>query len=129
MEETQRPCKRVVDSQTEQTYLMRPNYLNCYGNLFGGQLMGWIDEIASIVAMRHCEADITTAAIDNLNFKGHTMGGFGGSNKNIGIGCADGRIGKAMIHTAEGSDNMWSIAEEELMQSLQRQPSISLANR
>ena len=53
MEETQRPCKRVVDSQTEQTYLMRPNYLNCYGNLFGGQLMGWIDEIASIVAMRH----------------------------------------------------------------------------
>ena len=55
MEETQRPCKRVVDSQTEQTYLMRPNYLNCYGNLFGGQLMGWIDEIASIVAMRHCE--------------------------------------------------------------------------
>lgn len=60
------------------------------------------------------------------HFKGHTMGG---SNKNIGIGCADGRIGKAMIHTAEGSDNMWSIAEEELMQSLQRQPSISLANR
>ena len=31
--------------------------------------MGWIDEIASIVAMRHCEADITTAAIDNLNIK------------------------------------------------------------
>ena len=29
------------------------------------------------------------------HFKGHAMGGFGGSNKNIGIGCADGRIGKA----------------------------------
>ena len=25
------------------------------------------------------------------HFKGHTQGGFGGSNKNIGIGCADGR--------------------------------------
>ncbi len=61
--------KRVIDSQTEQTYLMRPQYLNGYGNLFGGQLMSWIDEIASIVAMRHSEADITTAAIDNLNFK------------------------------------------------------------
>ncbi|MBQ7566199.1 MAG: DUF362 domain-containing protein, partial [Oscillospiraceae bacterium] len=24
------------------------------------------------------------------HFKGHVMGGFGGSNKNIGIGCADG---------------------------------------
>lgn len=61
--------KRVEDSQTEQTYLMRPIYLNEYGNLFGGQLMEWIDEIASIVAMRHSEADITTACIDNLNFK------------------------------------------------------------
>ena len=52
------------------------------------------------------------------HFKGHAMGGFGGSNKNIGIGCADGRIGKKMIHTAEGSDNMWSIAEEELMERI-----------
>ncbi|MBO7375841.1 MAG: DUF362 domain-containing protein [Clostridia bacterium] len=52
------------------------------------------------------------------HFKGHTMGGFGGSNKNIGIGCADGRIGKKEIHTAVGSDNMWSIAEEELMERI-----------
>ena len=61
--------KSPSESQTEQTYLMRPCYLNGYGNLFGGQLMSWIDEIASIVAMRHSESDITTAAIDNLNFK------------------------------------------------------------
>lgn len=52
------------------------------------------------------------------HFKGHMMGGFGGSNKNIGIGCADGRIGKKMIHTAEGSDDMWSIAQEELMERM-----------
>ena len=52
------------------------------------------------------------------HFKGHIMGGFGGSNKNIGIGCADGRIGKAEIHTAAGSKNMWSIAEEELMERI-----------
>ena len=52
------------------------------------------------------------------HFKGHTMGGYGGSGKNIGIGCADGRIGKAMIHTAEGSDDMWSIAQEELMERM-----------
>ena len=52
------------------------------------------------------------------HFKGHTMGGFGGSNKNIGIGCADGKIGKKMIHQAEGSDDQWSIAEEELMERI-----------
>ena len=52
------------------------------------------------------------------HFKGHAMGGFGGANKNIGIGCADGRIGKAWIHTVSGSDNMWSIAMEELMERI-----------
>lgn len=34
------------------------------------------------------------------HFKGHAMGGFGGSMKNIAIGCADGPIGKKMIHGA-----------------------------
>ncbi|MBQ8110695.1 MAG: DUF362 domain-containing protein [Clostridia bacterium] len=52
------------------------------------------------------------------HFKGHTMGGFGGSNKNIGIGCADGKIGKKMIHQAADSDDQWSIAEEELMERI-----------
>lgn len=51
------------------------------------------------------------------HFKGHTMGGFGGSNKNIGIGCADGRIGKAMIHTRPG-EGQWSITEEEFMERM-----------
>lgn len=52
------------------------------------------------------------------HFKGHTMGGFGGSNKNIGIGCADALDGKKWIHRREGSDDMWSIAEEELMERI-----------
>ena len=50
------------------------------------------------------------------HFKGHAMGGFGGSNKNIGIGCADGRIGKAMIHTKNGIQ--WGVSEEELMEKI-----------
>mgnify|MGYP002620662014 CR=1 FL=1 len=52
------------------------------------------------------------------HFKGHTQGGFGGSNKNIGIGCADGRIGKAWIHTTPGQPNQWDIAEEEFMERM-----------
>lgn len=52
------------------------------------------------------------------HFKGHTQGGFGGSGKNIGIGCADGRIGKAMIHTTPGSDDQWDIAKEEFMERM-----------
>ncbi|MDO4564747.1 MAG: DUF362 domain-containing protein [Clostridia bacterium] len=52
------------------------------------------------------------------HFKGHVQGGFGGSGKNIGIGCADGRIGKAMIHTTPGQDNQWDIAKEEFMERM-----------
>lgn len=52
------------------------------------------------------------------HFKGHTKGGFGGSAKNIGIGCADGRIGKAMIHTTPSSDDMWDISDEEFMERM-----------
>ena len=32
------------------------------------------------------------------HFKGHSMGGYGGSLKNIAIGCADAKVGKAMQH-------------------------------
>lgn len=51
------------------------------------------------------------------HFKGHIAGGFGGSNKNIGIGCADGKIGKAMIHTYPGQDQ-WSIGQEDFMERI-----------
>lgn len=39
------------------------------------------------------------------HFKGHAMGGFGGSMKNIAIGCADGQIGKKMIHATPAPDD------------------------
>ena len=50
------------------------------------------------------------------HFKGHTCGGFGGSNKNIGIGCADGRVGKGLIHSVEGK--MWGKSKEEFMERM-----------
>lgn len=52
------------------------------------------------------------------HFKGHTQGGFGGSAKNIGIGCADGRIGKAWIHTSPDQPDQWDIAKEEFMERM-----------
>ena len=35
------------------------------------------------------------------HFKGHAMGGFGGSLKNIAIGCASGKVGKLQVHGVE----------------------------
>ena len=53
------------------------------------------------------------------HFKGHAMGGFGGSMKNIAIGCASGQVGKRQVHGIEGEPpadwNAWP-AKEKLME-------------
>ena len=70
-----RPAKHISESRTEQQYLIRPAHMNHYGRLFGGELLRWIDELAGIVARRHANANITTAAIDNLQFKAPVYAG------------------------------------------------------
>ncbi len=62
-------AKTVEESITEQVHLLMPGHINGSGRLFGGQLMEWIDIVGGITAKRHAECDITTAAIDNLQFK------------------------------------------------------------
>ncbi|MBC8547480.1 acyl-CoA thioesterase [Clostridiaceae bacterium NSJ-31] len=64
-----REPKRVSDSQTEQIQILMHNHINGVGRLFGGQLVEWIDVVAAVVARRHSGCNITTAAIDNLQFK------------------------------------------------------------
>lgn len=61
--------KAVKESLTEQTHVLRHEDLNGASRLFGGRLLSWIDETAGIVARRHCETEITTACVDNLQFK------------------------------------------------------------
>ena len=52
------------------------------------------------------------------HFKGHTTGGFGGSNKNIGIGCADGKFGKKEVHSTLKSLNLWANEKELFMERM-----------
>lgn len=60
--------KKVEESMIETVHMVRPTHLNSAGRLFGGMLMQWIDEVAGIVAKRHCMCNITTASVDNLKF-------------------------------------------------------------
>ena len=60
--------KKIEDSQTETAHLILPKHLNGTQRLFGGTLMQWIDEVAAIVAKRHCGTKVTTASVDNLTF-------------------------------------------------------------
>lgn len=62
-------AKHVSDSLTEQVQIIMPSHSNGANRLFGGQLVEWIDIVASVVARRHSGCNVTTAAIDNLQFK------------------------------------------------------------
>lgn len=69
MDNTVNNMKSVEESKAEQAYTLRAEHLNGYGRLFGGYLMQWMDELAVVVSKRHCNSEVTTAAIDNLCFK------------------------------------------------------------
>lgn len=64
-----RPEKTIEDSKTEQIHLLMYEDINGENRLFGGRLISWIDEVAGTVAKRHSGIRVTTAAIDNLQFK------------------------------------------------------------
>lgn len=49
--------------------LVRTGHLNHQGNLFGGQLLKWVDEVAWLAASRdYCESVLVTRAMDNSEF-------------------------------------------------------------
>jgi len=48
--------------------LMMPTDANVLGNVFGGAIMRYMDEIAAIVAWRHAGTNVVTASIDRMNF-------------------------------------------------------------
>ena len=71
----------------------------------------WFDEMSVGASLPSYDSLVVLT-----HFKGHLMGGFGGSNKNIGIGCADGRVGKKMLHFK--NDDEWGVTHEELMEKI-----------
>jgi len=45
-----------------------PTDANVLGNVFGGAIMKYMDEIAAIVAWRHAGRNVVTASIERMNF-------------------------------------------------------------
>lgn len=68
MTENQTP-KTVAQTRTEQIQILMPEHINGYKRLFGGKLMEWIDVVAAVAARRHSNRNVTTAAVDYLEFK------------------------------------------------------------
>ncbi|WP_033828986.1 acyl-CoA thioesterase [Bacillus andreraoultii] len=51
-----------------KTALVFPQDTNMHGTLFGGKLLSYIDDIASISALRLCRTAVVTASIDSVDF-------------------------------------------------------------
>jgi acyl-CoA hydrolase len=51
------------------TKIVLPNDTNTLGNLFGGQLLAWMDVIASVSAHRHSKRVVVTASVNNVSFQ------------------------------------------------------------
>jgi len=60
--------KRPSESEMTTARLMMPTDANVLGNVFGGAIMKYMDEIAAIVAWRHAGKNVVTASIDRMNF-------------------------------------------------------------
>ena len=60
--------KTSQESLTIQSQVVMPNDANPIGNLFGGQLLLWMDIVASISAKRHCNGVAVTASVNNVSF-------------------------------------------------------------
>ena len=60
--------KRPSESEMTTARLMMPTDANVMGNVFGGAIMKYMDEIAAIVAWRHAGTNVVTASIDRMNF-------------------------------------------------------------
>ena len=53
-----------------QHYIIRPEHLNHGGNLFGGQMLSWADEVAYLTAMlEYPRCQFVTKALEATDFK------------------------------------------------------------
>ncbi|MET3684208.1 acyl-CoA hydrolase [Alkalibacillus flavidus] len=60
-----KPC---IQSLTVKNSFVLPPDTNSHGTLFGGQLMGYMDDVAAIAATRHARTPVVTASTDSVDF-------------------------------------------------------------
>lgn len=61
--------KTVAASRVRMNELVMPNDTNPLGNLMGGRLLQWMDVCSAISSQRHCNRNVVTVSVDNVEFK------------------------------------------------------------
>lgn len=61
-------AKRMADSLTVMSLLMKPNDANHLGNVHGGVILKLMDEAAYVCCAKHCAQDCVTASFERVDF-------------------------------------------------------------
>ena len=61
-------ARKASETLAITTKVVLPNDTNTLGNLFVGQLLAWMDVIASVSAHRHSRRVVVTANVNNVSF-------------------------------------------------------------
>jgi len=61
--------RKAKETLSITTKVVLPNDTNTIGNLFGGELLAWMDLIASVAAHRHCRRVVVTASVNHVSFQ------------------------------------------------------------
>ncbi len=62
------PPRTIGETRTVVQRIMMPADVNPAGNVYGGSILKYIDEVASIVSFRHARTNVVTASIDRMDF-------------------------------------------------------------
>ncbi len=62
-------ARKASETLAITTKIVLPNDTNTLGNLFGGQLLAWMDVIASVAAHRHSKRVVVTASVNHVSFQ------------------------------------------------------------
>jgi acyl-CoA hydrolase len=58
----------IAETRTVVQRIMMPMDANPSGNVYGGSILKYIDEVATIIAVRHTRTNVVTASIDRMDF-------------------------------------------------------------
>ena len=61
-------AKTPRESLTTMVRIMMPMDANNSGNVFGGTILRLIDEVGSVVALKHARTNVVTASVDRMDF-------------------------------------------------------------
>ena len=64
----EKPPRTIRETRHESSRIMMPLDANPLGNVYGGTIMKYIDEVAAVSAARHSRSNVVTASIERMDF-------------------------------------------------------------